>query len=75
MEAKIMKISSENFCLCWMLFWTGVVHHHYSVAAARCALVLGVNLMGFQIRIFNIKIVDNKFVFQVNLQILSFCSF
>ena len=24
MEAKIMKISSENFCLCWMLFWTGV---------------------------------------------------
>ena len=23
-EAKIMKISSENFCLCWMLFWTGV---------------------------------------------------
>ena len=24
MEAKIIKISSENFFLCWMLFWTGV---------------------------------------------------
>ena len=30
MEAKIMKISSENFCLCWMLFWTGVAWDQFS---------------------------------------------
>ena len=29
MEAKIMKISSKNFSLCWMLFWTGVILHPY----------------------------------------------
>ena len=24
LEVKVMKISSENFFLCWMLFWTGM---------------------------------------------------